>query len=243
MPLCGMKSRIAGEKPMAISLKSLRTGVVLVGVLLLSGCCSRFVEIVSMPDVVFPGDHARVEVRTCPGATCAIIVTLPSGERSENAFLDTTIADGNGVARWRWLVGPDTPLGWGTVEVMVVQGDRVQHVIRPIEFRRERRLTAADTDKAVHLDRGAEFTIVLPGNLTTGYGWEVTAVSAVGTVELVEHAYAADPCDGPCPPGSGGTFLFRFRATGLGVAGVHLDYRRPWEALPIDTFVIEVTVL
>ncbi len=228
---------------MAISLKSLSTGVVMVGVLLLSGCCSRFVEIVSMPDVVFLGDHAQVEVHTCLGSTCAITVTLPGGERREDAGLGPTIADEHGVARWSWLVGPDTPLGWGAVEVLVVQGGRVQHVIRPIEFRRERRFTGADTGKAVHLDRGTEFTIALPGSPTTGYGWEVTAVPAAGAVELGEQAYAADPCDDPCPPGSGGTFLFRFRAVGVGTAHVRLDYRRPWEDRPIDAFTIEVTVL
>ncbi|MFH1609367.1 MAG: protease inhibitor I42 family protein [Candidatus Bipolaricaulota bacterium] len=210
---------------------------------LLTGCCRLFLEVVLCSDLVFPGDHALLEVRTCPGAECSIVVILPSGGTSENEELVTKVADAAGLVRWRWLIGPATKPGHGRIEVIATQRTGVQGLAQPLEFRQDRRLTRADDGRTMSVDKEEVFAVTLAGNPTTGFVWEPGDGLVQGVVELIEQDYVPDSCVGPCPPGSGGTFVFRFRASALGATEIRLVYRRPWEETPIDTFTIGVIVL
>jgi predicted secreted protein len=73
---------------------------------------------------------------------------------------------------------------------------------------------------------GEVFSLTLPGNLTTGYSWEVldgAALSQVGDAETY-----------PVSAGLGAPArqVVWLRASGTGQAAVRLLYRRPWEDVP-----------
>lgn len=101
------------------------------------------------------------------------------------------------------------------------------------------RLVDEDDDQAtVTLCAGERLMIALPGNPTTGYGWEIDDEPLM--------LYRADgldyrPSSGRI--GSGGTFFFRYEAAKSGTGRLELAYRRAWEAVPPQqTFSIFVTV-
>lgn len=75
---------------------------------------------------------------------------------------------------------------------------------------------------------GDSFSIVLPGNPSTGYGWtvettETALVSPAGDVETYPLSNG---------PGAPARYAIRFRAAGSGQARLRLLYRRPWEDRP-----------
>lgn len=99
------------------------------------------------------------------------------------------------------------------------------------------RFTAADSGGAVTLAPGESFTVVLVGNPTTGYSWQVddldTAVLAVD-----EPAYEV----GSDLIGAGGTYTFTFTAVAAGETELQMSYLRSWEeAEPLETFTLHVT--
>jgi inhibitor of cysteine peptidase len=96
--------------------------------------------------------------------------------------------------------------------------------------------------------------VSLKGNPTTGYIWtyekpNMTSSSPVLSLVLEidgsEYAYTPDPVPSSGFVGSGGTFLFRFSATGEGDATLKLSYLRPWEkgTSPTRVFTFAVTVV
>ncbi len=73
---------------------------------------------------------------------------------------------------------------------------------------------------------GQALAVYLPGNPTTGYSW----VLVEGTGTVVEAVGDADyRPDDTRLMGSGGVFVFGFRAAGKGSAALRFEYRRPWE--------------
>jgi inhibitor of cysteine peptidase len=70
---------------------------------------------------------------------------------------------------------------------------------------------------------GESFTIHLPANPSTGYGWQAVFDSA--SIELVSQRF-----DRGAPNiGSGGDDVLTFRAVRQGRTTVTLELRRPWE--------------
>ena len=94
----------------------------------------------------------------------------------------------------------------------------------------------------VEVEAGQTVTIRLPGNPTTGYEWSAAppddpAVSALGGGE-----YQADAA-GEGTVGSGGQYLFRYRADRAGAAKIVISYRRSWEKNASEIFTLLVRVL
>ncbi|MBI5882871.1 MAG: protease inhibitor I42 family protein [Elusimicrobia bacterium] len=93
-----------------------------------------------------------------------------------------------------------------------------------------------------HLPVGRTLIVRLPGNPTTGFGWEVAG--GTGTVAVLEGSvsYESAPHRSGIV-GSGGTFTSVFKAAAAGRTVLRLEYRRPWEkgVAPAKTFSVEMT--
>ncbi len=93
----------------------------------------------------------------------------------------------------------------------------------------------------IELTLGDELEVVLDGNPTTGYQWQVAMLD----MEILDWRggpiYTAST---PGLVGSRGSFSFRFRALKRGRVALKLVYRRPGEekAHPIKTLLVKVTV-
>jgi len=98
--------------------------------------------------------------------------------------------------------------------------------------------TAGDDGSAVAVRVGDTVTVVLEGNPTTGYSWQVEAVDqavlAAGDPEYVSESDLI---------GAGGMYTFTFTAVAPGETPIRLVYLRPWETVaPLETFTLSVTV-
>ena len=101
-----------------------------------------------------------------------------------------------------------------------------------------RLLTADDDGASVQMAEGGRFLVAVPGNPTTGFGWDVEEEPGFLT-RLAGLAYLPD--SGLL--GAGGTFFLRYEATEPGTGTLSFAYRRPWEALPPDqTLTLRITV-
>lgn len=92
----------------------------------------------------------------------------------------------------------------------------------------ERTIEVGEGDDTLHekLSVGDVLELVLEGNPTTGYQWQVKALD----MDVLD--WAEGPTYTPSQPqriGSGGTYRFRFKAIKRGKALLRLEYRRPWE--------------
>jgi inhibitor of cysteine peptidase len=92
-------------------------------------------------------------------------------------------------------------------------------------------LTAADNGKRIVLKVGAEATLRLPENPSTGYRWAVDAAdSHLVDVSQSEYAPASNA------PGAGGQAQWTLKAKAPGSTTVRLKRWRPWEG---DRSVVE----
>lgn len=97
------------------------------------------------------------------------------------------------------------------------------------------RLTEADNGRTNSVSVGSEMEIVLKGNPTTGYSWDVISFNTnvlqqIGTVEYRQ----SEEFGGKHRVGVGGKFMFRFKAVNFGQGQIKLIYRRPWETTASD---------
>ena len=83
---------------------------------------------------------------------------------------------------------------------------------------------------------GEVFEIVLGGNFTTGYRWDLT--QRPDGISLVSDEMRA----GGEAPGSAGTQHFQFKAVSRGSYSLEFSYRRPWENASADERRINVQV-
>lgn len=93
----------------------------------------------------------------------------------------------------------------------------------------------------INLRVGDILQIVLAGNPTTGYTWEVAHNNA-DLLELQEEVeYQAEKTS---LVGSGGTFIFTFKAIAKGNSSLKLIYRRPFEkgVPPIKEYQLTILV-
>lgn len=97
----------------------------------------------------------------------------------------------------------------------------------------------AQAESTVSLEEGEQFTVMLPGNPSTGYSWVVTTINPALLTQIGEPEFST----GSDLVGAGGTITFRFEANGAGRDALQLDYQRPWEDVePIDTYRVTVNV-
>ena len=101
-------------------------------------------------------------------------------------------------------------------------------------------LSEKDAGKQVQLKPGQKLDVVLAGNPTTGYTWEVASGGQPVLKSLGEADFKLDSS----AVGSGGVFTFHFEAAGAGQGVLRLVYRRPWEQseLPVQTFDVPINV-
>ncbi len=184
------------------------------------------------------------------------------GEQGEAVFEDTAAPYPIPTAAWtgRWdLQGPDgAPVPEGDYVAMVTtsvgtfraQLEIVAPGARPVGRSSARasvcglsllvfRLVEREDDGAlVTLRAGEQLMVVLPGNPTTGYTWEVDEMPAcLSQLSDGEYRASSDLV------GAAGTFFFRFSAEEQGEGQLALGYRRPWEDLPAEeAFSITVSV-
>lgn len=92
----------------------------------------------------------------------------------------------------------------------------------------------------VEIDTGEMFLVILEGNPTTGYTWEVDALDTTILQKIGEPDFTPDSD----AIGSGGKFIFRFRAISVGQSPLKLIYHRPWEqdVPPLKTFELTIIV-
>jgi len=100
-------------------------------------------------------------------------------------------------------------------------------------------VTEGDCGKSIAAAAGDKLVIVLGGNPTTGYTWEIKSAADGSVLKFADSRYeTARPL-----PGSPGTFFFTFQAGKPGHAALELIYHRPWEkAEPLRKCAFEVVV-
>jgi len=101
------------------------------------------------------------------------------------------------------------------------------------------RLDKKDDGKQIELEQGQDLIVVLEGNPSTGYGWEVVELD-----DRVLRASAAEFQAKSDLEGAPGAFALTFQAVGKGQTLLQLSYRRSWEkdVKPIETFAVQVVV-
>ena len=96
-------------------------------------------------------------------------------------------------------------------------------------------LTEADNGCANSVNVGSEIKIVLKGNPTTGYTWEVDSFSTNKLQQIGSREYCRDEQSGAkLRVGVGGEFMFRFKAVQQGKGDIQMIYRRSWETTAYD---------
>jgi len=102
------------------------------------------------------------------------------------------------------------------------------------------RLTHADSGSTITLHPGDTLEIVLQGNPTTGYTWEVKPGSEALLKQKGEPEFTPDSK----ALGSEGRMTFRFDVVAVGKGSLVLLYRRAFEpeARPLRTFGIRIVV-
>lgn len=97
-----------------------------------------------------------------------------------------------------------------------------------------------DSGTFICIRAGSELDIVLAGNATTGFMWDVVTCDET-VLERSGESYAVDDLE---LEGSSGVHTFRFEAIAPGGTAVELDYRRSGNPdAPADSFRVDVTVL
>ncbi len=102
------------------------------------------------------------------------------------------------------------------------------------------RLTHADSGSTITLHPGEKLEIVLQGNPTTGYTWEVKPGSEALLKQKGEPEFTPDSK----ALGAEGRMTFRFDVVAVGKGSLVLLYRRTFEpeARPLRTFGIRIVV-
>jgi len=101
-------------------------------------------------------------------------------------------------------------------------------------------LGAQDAGTTVELRQGEQVELVLVGNPTTGFTWEIETLDEAVLKQSGDPDYVSDRD----VPGSPGKFTFRFEAAGAGQTTLRLIYHRPFEenTPPLETFELMVVV-
>lgn len=101
------------------------------------------------------------------------------------------------------------------------------------------KLSESDSGKTSEISVGDELEIVLPGNPTTGYVWEVSWHDA-NILKLVDAKFYADLK----AIGAGGTEIVKFCAIAEGKSEVKLIFHRPFEhnVQPLKTFTATIII-
>lgn len=94
-----------------------------------------------------------------------------------------------------------------------------------------------DNSNNVIYKANTQFSIVLEGNLSTGYSWEIASIDTTKVMQVGNYEYIPNPNDRMLV-GAPGKFVFKFKTLSKGSSLLKFYYLRPWEKgiAPIDTF-------
>lgn len=101
-------------------------------------------------------------------------------------------------------------------------------------------LTDTDSGADVEVDGGERFVLRLASNPSTGYAWEIDAMSTPGLAELRSHSFIQDA--GTDVVGAAGVEVFEFEAGSDGAGILRLSYVRSFEDPPVPDRVAEYIV-
>ena len=98
--------------------------------------------------------------------------------------------------------------------------------------------------KSVTLKAAEAAAVRLPGNITTGYAWQVAQLDGEAVAQVGKVEYATSQAPGDRRVGVGGVFIAIFQAVKPGQATVKMAYSRPWEkdTAPAKTFTVTFSV-
>jgi len=90
----------------------------------------------------------------------------------------------------------------------------------------DKALVFRDPGIPIKVSPGAEFSIILTSNPTTGFGWKMTLPVDQQTVKFLKDGYIASQ---KAMMGAPGEEFFKFKAATPGETRVDFVYERPWE--------------
>ena len=107
-------------------------------------------------------------------------------------------------------------------------------------FAKEIIVTQKDNTKNVELEVGDTLKVVLAGNPTTGYTWQLLSFNKAH-LQLIQESYTSSNST-LC--GAGGTYTFELSAVAKGTSPISLVYHRSWEKdlPPYRTFDLTIEV-
>ncbi len=101
------------------------------------------------------------------------------------------------------------------------------------------RFIASDSGKTVSIAREQILSVVLDSNASTGFVWNLVLEPDPALLAFESQEYATQGN----APGAGGIETWEFKAVGVGMTNLKLQYFRPWEPLNIaGEFVLQIQV-
>lgn len=96
----------------------------------------------------------------------------------------------------------------------------------------------SDNGRTVTLNNGYKLQITLAGNPTTGFEWQLVSVNT----QVLAQDRTPDYYPSSDVPGAGGSYVFHFRAMGIGETTLTLANRQPWSGETPQTFQVKIIV-
>lgn len=103
---------------------------------------------------------------------------------------------------------------------------------------------ASNNNSEIALSVGDHLIVTLDSNATTGYSWNLSAISEASVIQYVSDEYVTPEQTDPPPVGQGGQEVWTFEALSAGTATISMRYIQPWmpDADPAETFSITAVV-
>jgi len=112
-----------------------------------------------------------------------------------------------------------------------------------LDLRVYRLVSEEDQGAMLTVRRGDRLMVALEGNATTGYAWANTLVYEYAVLRETEESEYRETPHAPNLVGSGGEFLFRYKAIDIGPQAFRFAYQRPWESVePAEIVEFDATV-
>jgi predicted secreted protein len=96
-----------------------------------------------------------------------------------------------------------------------------------------------DSGRTYNLSEDDPFQIVLPGNPTTGYTWELLPFNKEVVKQLGEPDYKVFDSK----IGSGGIYTYHFQTVADGQAELYFQYKRKWDTISPASKTFEVKIV
>lgn len=103
-------------------------------------------------------------------------------------------------------------------------------------------VSKVDSGKTVSLHVNQELIVDLESNQTTGFQWQVAAISDQAVLGEVSNLYTAPGAGAPV--GAGGIERWTFKGLKKGTTRLSMEYSRPWEGgeKAAETFTLTIVV-